>query len=66
MEKEYHIRVNESEYMELPKKFRERSIAIFNDYDEHKDDEIFKGLYNRYKKAKKELEKYKFNKRHGL
>lgn len=52
--------------MDIPIQFRERATAIFNDYDEYKDNPIFKQLYKTYKKAKKDLETFKFNQRHGI
>ncbi len=66
MDKEYYIRIKESEYMDIPIQFRERATAIFNDHDEYKDNPIFKQLYKTYKKAKKDLETFKFNQRHGI
>lgn len=65
MSKDYYIRFSEKEYMDIPAQFRDRATFIDNDYDSHKDDPMFKALYSKYKKAKKELEAYKFNKRHG-
>ena len=65
MTKDYYIRFSESEYMEIPAKFRSRATFIDNDYESYKEDPMFKAIYAKYKKIKKELETYKFNKRHG-
>lgn len=65
MSKEYHIIISESEYMDLNPQFRQRAKAVFNDYNEHKDDPIFKTFYKEYRKAKKKLEDYKYDKRHS-
>ena len=62
--KEYYIRFSESEYMEIPKKFRERATFVDNDYEKHKDNEVFKQLYSEYKKIKKKLRDWKYDQRH--
>ena len=64
MAKEYRIIISEEEMLQMPYKIKLRAVAFFNDYDEHKDDEVFKALYKRRKKINKEIEDYKFNKRH--
>jgi len=47
--------------MDIPPAFRSRATFVDNDYDTYKDDEIFKALYKVYKKAKRQLEDYKFD-----
>lgn len=65
MERIYYIRFKESEYLEIPSKFRDRATFVDDDYDSYKEDPIFKGLYKRFKDAKKDLDTFKFNKRNG-
>ena len=65
MTKGYYIRLSKEEYMEVPPKFRERATFFDNDFEKYANDPLFISLYSKYKKAKKELETYKFNKRHG-
>ena len=65
MAKEYYIRFSEEEYMDIPPAFRSRATFVDNDYDSYKDDERFKALYKVYKKAKRQLEDYKFDLRNG-
>lgn len=65
MTKEYYIRFSEAEYMDIPAKFRTRATFVDNDYDSYKDDPTFKAIYSNYKKAKKQLEDFKYDKRHG-
>jgi len=65
MAKEYYIRFTEEEYMDIPPAFRTRATFVDNDYDRYKDDERFKVLYKAYKKAKRQLEDYKFDLRNG-
>lgn len=62
--KEWIIRVPDEEYFNLPLKLREKATVFHNTYQEMKDDEVFMDLYKKYKKAKKELESYKFKKIH--
>ena len=61
MAKEYYIRFSEEEYMDIPPAFRTRATFVDNDYDRYKDDERFQVLYKAYKKAKRQLEDYKFD-----
>jgi len=39
--------------------------VFYKDYEEYKDDAQFMMLYRNFKKAKKALEDYKYNKRHS-
>ena len=65
MIKQYRIIVDEEQYLKLPLELKLKAVAFFDDYDEHKDDPRFKVLLKALKKAKKNLEEYKFIKRHG-
>lgn len=65
MKSGYYIRITKEEYMDIPPKFRDRATFFDNDFEKYSDDPIFISLHTRYKKSKKELETYKFNKRHG-
>lgn len=64
-EKEWLIKIPDKEFFDIPKKYRVKAIAYYNDYNELKEDTTFIHLYKKYKKAKKELEEYKFKKRNG-
>ena len=66
MAKEFYVRFSEDEYMSIPVPFRSRATFVDNDYDSYKDDERFKALYKVYKKAKRQLEDYKFDLRNGI
>ena len=61
----YYIRLSKEEYMDIPKKFRERATFFDNDFEKYSEDPLFIALHTKYRKAKKELETYKFGKRHG-
>lgn len=61
--KEYHLRLREEEYFDLPNHLREKVTVYYNDYHLYKDDPIFKKLYAEYRKSKDVMEKYKFDKR---
>jgi len=63
--KEYRIIVSEEQLVKLPLEVKIKAVAHLNDYNDHKDDPLFKALYKAYKKAKDKLDEYKFNKRHG-
>lgn len=64
-EKEWLIKVSDKDYFDLPDKLKLNATAYFNEYQDYKDDELFIKLHRAHKKAKKELEQYKFNRRHG-
>ena len=64
-EKMFYVRFKEEEYMSIPSHIRVNAIVIDDDFNQYKSDPLFIALYGKYKKAKKELETYKFNKRHG-
>lgn len=69
-DKEYFIRMREAEYLEIPHSLRQRFLSESVSYNgEHQrlyeTDENYRELYKKQRKAKKELEKYKFNKRHA-
>lgn len=63
--KEFFLKVREEEYLDLPPKLRMRAEARYNDYHLYKDDDVFKKLYARLKKARDDLRNYKFDKRHN-
>ena len=65
MQKMFYVRFSEGEYMSIPSHITQRATVIDDDYKAYKDDPIFVSLYKRFRKAKKDLENYKFNKRHG-
>ena len=63
--KEYFLRVKEAEYFDLPQALRERSVVYYHDYELYKDDSRFKALNKAYRDAKKALENWKYDQRHG-
>ena len=56
------IVVTEEELLEIPKHISMRSKFIDNSY--YPEDAAFMKLYKANKKARRELDEYKFNKRH--
>ena len=63
--KQWTITIEDSEYKDLPDWLCDKARVYFNDYEDYKDDPYFKALYKKYRKAREELDTYKFNKRHG-
>jgi hypothetical protein len=64
--KEYFLRLREEELFDLPQHLRMKVVVHYNDYQLYKDDPQFKGLYSRYRKAKDEMETFKFKRRHNI
>jgi hypothetical protein len=67
-EKMFICKMDLDTYKQIPFEVRRLFISdriIYDDYDEYKDDELFKVIYKKYKKSRKELEDYKYNKRHS-
>ena len=68
--KEWLIRMREEEYSSLPFEVRQSFLSEKVQYSgEHqrlyKEDPTYKELYKTYRKAKKDMEEYKFRKRHA-
>ena len=66
--KKYMVSMYEQEYAEIPIELRLRFLSdkvIFDDYEEYKEDVVFQQLYKAKKKATKDLDKWKFDKRHN-
>ena len=61
----YYVRLSKEEYMDIPKKFRERATFFDNDFDKYKEDALFLSLYKEYRSLKKKLETRKHQLRHG-
>ena len=67
--KEYFVRMREEEYNALPPATRQSFLSEKVSYpNEHQtlwdEDEQYRKLYSTYSKAKKALDKYKFDKRY--
>lgn len=62
--KQWTITIEDSEYMEIPDWLRDKARVYFNDYEDYKDDPLFQALYKKYRKAREDLDIYKFNARH--
>ena len=67
--KEYFVRMREEEYNAFPPQVREsflsEKVIYSNEHQELWDsDDTYKKVYSAYSKAKKALEKYKFDKRY--
>lgn len=62
--KEYFLRLREEEYFDLPNHLRRKVEVRYNDYHLYKDDPKFKVIYSHYRKARDEVDKFKFEKRH--
>lgn len=62
--KEFFLRLREEEYFDLPQYLREKATVYYNDYDLYKDDPMFIELSKKHSKAKKDIENYKYEKRH--
>jgi len=66
--KSWLIKMTDESYREIPSEMRMQFIsekAVFDDYNEYKDDPVFKKLYKAKKAATKALDKYRFDKRHN-
>lgn len=63
--KEYYLRIQESEYMDIPEHFRDRLAFKDVDYDIYRGNPEFEAAYTAYRKAKKKLDEVKFNIRHA-
>jgi hypothetical protein len=69
-QRQWSVTMSEDVYCMMPEQIR-RSFKSERAFypDEHdrlyESDENYKSLYTKYRKAKKELEEYKYNKRHG-
>lgn len=65
---EYFLIMDEDDFVSLPSTvrslFKYKEVRETNEYDENKDDEVYKELYKRKKKASDELQEYLFRKRH--
>ncbi len=62
--KEFFLRLREEEYFDLPQHLREKATVYYNDYELYKDDPLFVSLNKKLSKAKKDVEVYKYEKRH--
>ena len=65
--KKYMVSMMEQEYAEIPQHIRLRFLSdkvVFDDYEEYKDDPMFKQLYKAKKKATKDLFNWKYDQRH--
>lgn len=68
--KEWFVRMREEEYLSIPYELRERflseSVSYPNEHLElYDNDPNYRELYKTYRTAKKDLEDYKFAKRHA-
>lgn len=62
--------MRDAEYVSLPKDLRDSFLSESVYYPEehstlYESDSTYRDLYSAYRKAKKDLEEYKFKKRHG-
>tara|TARA_R110001632_G_scaffold151864_1_gene269530 strand:+ start:1537 stop:1734 length:198 start_codon:yes stop_codon:yes gene_type:complete len=63
--KKFYTTFSEDEWFEMPAKFTQRATILDNNEAEYKNDPLFNSKYKVYIKAKKELEKRKFELRHN-
>ena len=66
--KEWFIRMREETYASIPFEMRQRFISekvVYNDHHKYKDDPVYRELLSRKRKATKDLDDYKFNKRYA-
>lgn len=69
--KEWFIRMREEDYSRIPYEQRQRflseKVVIPDQHEElYETDETYRQLYKAYRCAKKDLEDYKYNKRHAV
>ena len=69
MSKEMFLRMREAEFNALPNEIREQftyvEVREVNEYETHKDDPKYLALKKAERKAKEEIQKYLFEKRHN-
>ena len=62
--KQFYLRFTEEEYHRIPSEIVMRAIILDDDYTKYKNDPDFIKLYKANRKTKKDLEDWKYNKRH--